>query len=103
MAAPLFVYGTLRRGESAHYLLQSARFVAEGQILGQVVQHEGYPGLIQGESRIAGELFEIPDQLFPVLDHYEGPNYTRRLTEVARGGETVTAWVYWLATSPASF
>ena len=93
----LFVYGSLRRGQSAHHLMAGARFLGDATIRGAVVQHGQYPGLIPGDEQIAGELFEIPAELFERLDEYEGPDYHVGQTSVRQGGEeSLSAWVYWL-------
>jgi gamma-glutamylcyclotransferase (GGCT)/AIG2-like uncharacterized protein YtfP len=86
MEARLFVYGTLRRGESAAHLLEGARYVGKACI----------QGLVGGEDLVAGELYEAPVALFEALDQYEGPGYARKLSEVRCGEESVEAWVYWL-------
>lgn len=96
MEARLFVYGTLRRGESAAHLLEGARYVGKACIQGRVIQSAGYPGLVGGEDLVGGELYEAPVALFEALDQYEGPCYARKLSEVRCGEESVEAWVYWL-------
>jgi gamma-glutamylcyclotransferase (GGCT)/AIG2-like uncharacterized protein YtfP len=93
---PLFVYGTLRRGEPAEHLMSGAKFLGEAHIQGQVVRHGQYTGLIAGSTEVPGELFDVPEALFEQLDRYEGPGYARRLSEVNYSGGVVTAWVYWL-------
>jgi gamma-glutamylcyclotransferase (GGCT)/AIG2-like uncharacterized protein YtfP len=94
---PLFVYGTLRRGGSAARLLRGAEFLSEASISGAVIFRSGYPGLVPGDSQVAGELFQVHDALWLRLDEYEGPGYVRRLSEVQTGHKTVSAWVYWLS------
>jgi gamma-glutamylcyclotransferase (GGCT)/AIG2-like uncharacterized protein YtfP len=96
MESRLFVYGTLRRGESAAHLLDGATFVGKASILGRVIQNGEYPGLVGGEDSVVGELYEVPMPMFEALDRYEGPGYTRKLSEVESAGENVEAWVYWL-------
>ena len=92
----LFVYGTLRRGESAARLMAGAEFIGEASLRASLAQHGKYTGLRPGDSEIRGELFRVPDHLFAKLDNYEGPDYARRLSEVECAGEKVAAWVYWL-------
>jgi gamma-glutamylcyclotransferase (GGCT)/AIG2-like uncharacterized protein YtfP len=92
----LFVYGTLRRGEAAAHLLAGAEFIGEANIEARVIQHGQFTGLVAGEGHVAGELFEVPTDLFGRLDEYEGAGYTRKLCEVVSGGSSLTAWVYWL-------
>jgi gamma-glutamylcyclotransferase (GGCT)/AIG2-like uncharacterized protein YtfP len=96
MESRLFVYGTLRRGQSAANLLAGATFVGQASIRGRVIQSGGYPGLVGGEDVVPGELYELPAAMFEALDRYEGPGYTRKLSQVECAGESVEAWVYWL-------
>jgi gamma-glutamylcyclotransferase (GGCT)/AIG2-like uncharacterized protein YtfP len=93
----LFVYGTLRRNGSAAHLMRGAEFVNDASLRGMVVHRNGFPGLIPGDSLVPGELFDVPDAMLDRLDQYEGPGYTRNLTEVQCGSQTIKAWVYWLA------
>jgi gamma-glutamylcyclotransferase (GGCT)/AIG2-like uncharacterized protein YtfP len=93
---PLFVYGTLRRGEAAEHLMRGSTFVGTATIRGLVTQRGGFLGLLAGDGVVPGEVFDLPEALFERLDQYEGPGYSRRLSEVECGGETITAWVYWL-------
>jgi gamma-glutamylcyclotransferase (GGCT)/AIG2-like uncharacterized protein YtfP len=95
----LFVYGTLRRGGTDAHLMSGAEFLGEASIAAVVVQRGGYPGLVHGGGSVQGELFEVPEVLWLQLDEYEGPGYVCRLSDVEFGGETVRAWVYWLASS----
>ncbi len=95
----LFVYGTLRRGQSAAHLMVGAEFLGEATLRAILVQHGEYTGLQPGDLLVRGELFHVPDRLFEQLDTYEGPDYVRRLSEVECAGETVSAWVYWLLSS----
>jgi gamma-glutamylcyclotransferase (GGCT)/AIG2-like uncharacterized protein YtfP len=92
----LFVYGTLRLGQSAAHLMVGAEFLGEATLRANLVQFGAYTGLRPGGSLVRGEMFQVPESLFGQLDKYEGPDYVRRLSEVECAGETVTAWVYWL-------
>jgi gamma-glutamylcyclotransferase (GGCT)/AIG2-like uncharacterized protein YtfP len=92
----LFVYGTLRRTGTARHLLREGTFLGEASVRGTVLQQNGFPGLIPGDTSVLGEVFEIPDELFGRLDEYEGPGYERRQTEIDFLGEKLHVWVYWL-------
>jgi gamma-glutamylcyclotransferase (GGCT)/AIG2-like uncharacterized protein YtfP len=87
----LFVYGTLRRGQSAAHLLQTARFLSTATIRAQRAQNGIYSGLVPGDDAIEGELYEIPAALFPVLDEYEGDAFVRREVDTSQDAK---AWVY---------
>jgi gamma-glutamylcyclotransferase (GGCT)/AIG2-like uncharacterized protein YtfP len=86
----LFVYGTLMRGEARHhYLANHTEFVCEGAVNGTLVYLGEYPGLLEGDGIVQGELFRLldPDRLWPVLDQMEGDEYDRveRQVETAQG------------------
>lgn len=64
MSEPIRIalYGTLRRGEAGYLsfgLSAKLRFVAGCRIRGQLVDLGAYPGLIDGDGVVVGELHEI--------------------------------------------
>jgi gamma-glutamylaminecyclotransferase len=70
----LFVYGTLRRGQSNHSQLGGARFVAEARTEPrfELVDLGGYPGLLEGgTTAVQGELYELDAALLARLDEFE--------------------------------
>lgn len=98
----LFVYGTLRRGQTAYPLLQPhVRTSAPAHLRGSMYAFAaGYPGVIlDGDTSLQGEVVEVDDleAVLPVLDAYEGEEFTRVQTEVEGPGGLVRAWVYVLA------
>ena len=90
----VFVYGLLRKGQSMAHKLSGARFVGEAEVDGFDLFHLGsYPGAVEGEGRIKGELYEVAD--LDELDVAEGverapPLYRRRRID-AEGSPT---WIY---------
>jgi gamma-glutamylaminecyclotransferase len=71
---PLFVYGTLLRGERAHRLLRGAHFVAAVRTAPSftLVDAGGYPGLlVVGHTAVAGEIYLAPERLLAAIDAYE--------------------------------
>lgn len=102
--ALLFVYGTLRRGQSRHALLEAAHYSTDGTVAGELVDLGQYPGLVAGPGRVTGELFALGDPaLLRTLDEYEGfygfddpaSLYHRGVCRVlAREGALVEAWTY---------
>lgn len=114
-ALPLFVYGTLRRGEVRHAALTRHR--ASGGLAawtpGTLLDLGPYPGLVVGgaAARVFGELYVAPDAgaLFAELDAVEGflgfgfPGsvYRRAIVRVRRtDGNHSLAWTYLYAGSP---
>lgn len=100
----LFAYGTLKQGGKYHFYLEEAELVAEQvTITGRLYDTGlGYPALaLTGDDIIKGELYDIPDVLWPAindLEDYSGDSKTDlydRLTidiETTRG--TKQAIVY---------
>jgi gamma-glutamylcyclotransferase (GGCT)/AIG2-like uncharacterized protein YtfP len=108
----LFVYGTLRQG-------QTARSLFESHITGSVkastagaiyVFPMGYPGFVEADepTPVIGELLWLADlaATFGLLDAYEGPEFARVIRQVrvdptprslVDAGELVWSWIYVLA------
>jgi gamma-glutamylcyclotransferase (GGCT)/AIG2-like uncharacterized protein YtfP len=98
----LFVYGTMRQGQTARALVassvtRSTKASTSGQIYAFPM---GYPGFVEGTGRIVGELLWLTDLAgtFGLLDAYEGEDFVRILRQVTlESGEEVWAWIYALA------
>jgi len=75
----LFVYGSLKRGQSNHQELGSAVFICEVRTAPQFALRVrgGFPLLVSGEQSIRGELFTLPTTQLPALDAFEGQDYRR--------------------------
>ncbi len=102
----VFVYGTLRRGQSNHALLETSRFIAEAAtlrtywmittgafpiVLDAVPADCGLPPLA-----IAGEIYHVDDATLEQLDRLErkGIAYDRKVTDVDEAGHKVVAHIY---------
>ncbi|MBT2570975.1 gamma-glutamylcyclotransferase family protein [Planococcus sp. ISL-110] len=70
----LFAYGTLKRGGKYHCYLEEAELVEE-QATAKGTLYDtgmGYPAMIPAASgQVNGEIYEIPDVLWPALDFLE--------------------------------
>lgn len=93
----LFVYGTLKRGESQFHLLTHADWLneietGEGYAL---VDCGEYPAMVEeGTGRVLGELVEIPRELLSALDAYEGaPELFQRTRIRLENGERAVGYV----------
>ena len=85
----LFVYGSLMSGLSAHHFIQAGTFLGVCRTAPRyaLVRWHGYPGLVDGERAIFGELYCISPQLLKVLDQFEGVpiHYLRREISLSSG------------------
>jgi gamma-glutamylcyclotransferase (GGCT)/AIG2-like uncharacterized protein YtfP len=71
----IFVYGTLRRGQSNHAELGNARFLREVATAPryELVDLGEYPALLEsGSTAVLGELYEVDEDLLARLDVFEG-------------------------------
>ena len=106
----LFVYGTLRLGQTARSLIANqVTHCVKAWTSGSIYAFPmGYPGCVDGEyagqGKIIGEvlwLTELP-ATFGLLDAYEGADFARVIKQVTLAtGEEVWTWIYVLADAAA--
>ena len=73
----VFVYGTLMRGKSRYKEMEDGcEFVCNGTTQGSLYHVSDYPGLVNGEGVVSGELFKAVDmfEVIQRLDWVEGAN-----------------------------
>lgn len=90
----LFVYGSLKRGQRGHQLLQGLPWHGEAWLSGACLHNLGpFPMAVPGEGRIQGELYGVGETDLVALDRYEGvPRlYERHWLNLEDGRG---AWVY---------
>ena len=80
---PVFVYGTLLRGEVNHRLLKDAEFVG-GAVTApeyELIDLGAFPGMVAGgDTAIRGEVFRVNYETLKALDRLEGhPRFYRRV------------------------
>ena len=101
----LFVYGTLRQGQTARSLVanqitKSVKATTAGAIYAFPM---GHPGFVEGDgkSRVFGEVIWLTElaATFGLLDAYEGSDFVRVIRQVTLDGtnEPVWAWIYTLS------
>ncbi len=94
----IFVYGTLRKGECRNYILSDCQFLGYAKAKGFVLYNIGaFPGMVEGEGEVIGEVYEIPKDLLEKLDWVEGvPDLFRReIIEVRlEDGQTISVYAY---------
>lgn len=109
---PVFVYGTLRRGQKNYPRCLQGRTLEEipATVRGELhyAADGGYPYLLPGAGTVAGELmvldpsrYEETVRALDLLEEYDAKDeehsvYLRRETAVALGdGRQVAAWTYY--------
>lgn len=102
----VFVYGTLRRGQSADLSKKAnSTYICADRINGEMYNIGWFPGVNdiipvdkggfnEGQPTIEGEVFRVEhDSLVRLLDLYEGhPDFFNRIQVSTENG--LTAWVY---------
>ncbi|RJX70657.1 gamma-glutamylcyclotransferase [Vibrio sinensis] len=91
----VFVYGTLRKGESNHHhLSEQAQFLGHHETLPEFALYDlgAYPAVISGHHSISGEVYLIDSHNLQVLDKLEDVpvEYRREQIETPFG----LAWIY---------
>lgn len=95
---PVFVYGTLMKGQRAHHMLCGARYAGKCKLHAHAMFHLGrYPGIVRMEGEtVWGELYYVNQEMLRTMDEYEeeGSLYLRREVEVELQSGTVRAQAY---------
>jgi gamma-glutamylcyclotransferase (GGCT)/AIG2-like uncharacterized protein YtfP len=101
----IFVYGALMRGFDLHPHMAGATFVGEATMPGRLVAVGRYPGVLDGDGTVVGELYRLDDVAtsLETLDDIEDfdpadpdkSEYLRVVRDVScKDGSNVSAWVY---------
>jgi gamma-glutamylcyclotransferase (GGCT)/AIG2-like uncharacterized protein YtfP len=95
--APVFVYGSLKRGERNHHWIAAGTYRGEALLPGARLYDLGpFPMAVASDDpadTIAGELYAVTPAMLAALDRFEGvPRlYERQSWRLADGSQ---AWVY---------
>src|SRR5262249_3632646 len=97
----VFVYGTLKRGNYNHRLLQEfdAKFIGEAQTENRyAMRSHHFPVIFEDNCGlpVAGEIYHVNDDCLARLDQLEGvPHmYERRIDVVTENGKPVKTHIY---------
>jgi gamma-glutamylcyclotransferase (GGCT)/AIG2-like uncharacterized protein YtfP len=106
----LFVYGSLRQGQTARSLVANQiRRCEKASTTGVIYAFPmGHPGFVEGDGtgRVLGEVIWLSElaATFGLLDAYEGQDFVRVIRKVTldETHEQLWAWVYTLADPAAA-
>lgn len=100
----MFVYGSLKKGGKYHSYLDEATLFAEHAVANGVIYDSGlgYPAAVLSEpGKITGEIYDIPEELWPALDDLEGYTggaetdlFDKVTATVESNGDEIEAIVY---------
>lgn len=101
----LFVYGTLRQGQTARSLVANQiKRCEKASTTGAIYAFAmGHPGFVEGDGSgtVVGEVIWLSDlaATFGLLDAYEGQDFARIIRKVTLSdtNEQVWAWIYTLS------
>jgi gamma-glutamylcyclotransferase (GGCT)/AIG2-like uncharacterized protein YtfP len=100
----LFVYGTMRQGQTARSLVaNSITRCVKAHTTGQIYAFPmGYPGFTEGDGQgaVVGEVIWLTElaATFGLLDAYEGEDFARVIRQVTlETGEQLWTWIYTLS------
>lgn len=71
MKQTLFIYGTLMPGLRLEAEMHGARFMGPAHVPGRLVDVGRYPGLLQGDGSVSGEVYEVDAAHLARLDAVE--------------------------------
>ncbi len=74
---PVFVYGTLKKGERAHHKMEGSKFIATAELQPEykLLDCGRFPALVKasnGTNYVPGEIYEVTKSVLKSLHEYEG-------------------------------
>ena len=110
MTHRVFVYGSLKRGQWNHPLLNDLNAVFKGETVtqqrfhmlnGSVAQSRRFPVLLEDHPAssaraVAGEIYHVNDECLAQMDRLERvpDSYERKVVDVTEDGHAVQAFIY---------
>jgi len=98
MQTPVFVYGTLIRGQRNNRLLSESEFLGQAELSDYAMYDLLYfPGIKANPgSKVKGELYKVDESTLEALDKLEGDGYlyVRQKVKVLLDGASVPAFTY---------
>lgn len=93
----VFVYGTLRKGEVNHDVIDGCPFVKNARTEPRYTLHDHrwFPSMASGgTTAVTGEVYDLEPKTLWEVDRLEGhPSYYRRQHIVLEDGQTVQAYL----------
>ena len=100
----VFVYGTLLKGMSRSHTMSASEFEGLGMIKASLYDLGSYPGIVESNASVFGEVYDISPSTLLALDHIEGYDenypeqslYIRKEINVAllNDGSSIKAFTY---------
>ena len=92
----LFVYGSLKAGFGNNRHLGESKFIGTDKFKGGVMYSLGYyPGVVDGNGVIHGEVYRISSKTLDRLDRLEGhPNFYERRAVKLESGKNAMMYFY---------
>lgn len=91
----VFVYGTLKRGQRNEHFMHGAEYLGRHSTekIYSMYEFEDYPAVcLRGSRAITGEVYQISDRQFGMLDDLEWyPHFYQRIEILTGWGD---AWMY---------
>lgn len=95
----IFVYGTLRKGQLRHDVLEESKFIGYGKLKGyNMYCLGGFPGIIEGSGTVFGEVYQVERRILDKIDFIEGVDYgfyiRKSVTVELESDEKIKAFTY---------